>query len=229
MIQGNSDEALKYAESALKADPRNYRSYEVKGIIQLFKEQFEDANRLFVQAASMGGPDSLLTVNYKFRIWISMDQEDRIIDKCQQMMGMADEQTKALLYYWIGRAYSLKGKLNESTSNYDEGIRLAEQVVARDPKDYASLATLALLEARRARTPKRAVQLAELAVSLDSTSARMHYWKARVHAIQRNTPDALHELTKAISLQYSFPEILDPDFLSVWQDPGFKTAIVRKN
>jgi class 3 adenylate cyclase/TolB-like protein/Tfp pilus assembly protein PilF len=228
LIQGNSDEALKYAETALKADPQHYRSYEVKGIVQLFKEQFEDASRLFEQATSMGGPDSLLTVTYKFRVWISLDQEEKIISYCQQIMDRADERTKALLYYWMGRAYSLKGRLNESTTNFDQGILLAEQVVDKDPKDYATRATLALLEARRAKTPKRAAQLAELAVSSDSTSAKMHYWKARVHAIQKDTPNALRDLTKAISIQYSFPEILDPDFLSVWQDPGFKAAIIRK-
>ena len=227
LIQGNNDEAMKYAEEALKTDPRHYRSYEVKGIVQLFKEQFEDASRLFDQASSMGGPDSLLTVTYKFRLWTTLDQEEKVVSYCQQMMGKADDRTKALLYYWIGRAYSLKGKLNESHANLDQGLALAEQVVSRDPRDYASLATYALLEARRARTPRRAVQLAERAVGFDSTWAMMHYWKARVHAIQKNTPDALRELTKATTLQYSFPEILDPDFLSVWQDPGFKTAITR--
>jgi class 3 adenylate cyclase/Tfp pilus assembly protein PilF/TolB-like protein len=229
LIQGNTDEALKYAETAMKSDPQHFRSYEAKGIIQLYKEQFEDASRLFDQATALGGPDSLLTVNYKFRIWISLDQEDKVVLRCQQMMDRADERTKALLHYWMGRAFSLKGKLVESSTNFDQGVQLADQVVSKDPKDYISLATYALLEARRAKTPKRAVALAEEAVKADSTSARVHYWKARVYAIQKNTPDALRELTKAISIQYSFPEILDPDFLSVWQDPGFKTAIIRKN
>lgn len=229
LIQGNSDEALKIAEVALKDDPQNYRSYEVKGIVHLFKEQYEDASRLLDQATSMGGPDSLLTVNYKFRAWISLDQKDRIVAYCQRMLDRADERMKPILYYWMGRAYSLKGKLNESNANFDQGILLEEKVVSKDPKDYASLAVWALLEARSAKTPKKAVQFAERAVSFDSTSATMHYRKARVHAIQKNLPDALRELTKAISIQYSFPEILDPDFLSVWQDPGFKAAIVRKN
>ena len=228
LMQGNNDEALKYAETALKTDPQHYKSYEVKGIVLLFKEQYEDALRLIDQASSMGGPDSLLTVTYKFRLWISLDQEDKIVSFCQQMMDRSDERTKALLHYWMGRAYSLRGKINESKANFDQGILLADQVVNKDPKDNDTRATYALLEARRAKTPKRAVQLAELAVSLDSTSAKLHYWKARVHAVQRNTPDALRELAKATSLQYSFPEILDPDFLSVWQDPGFKSVITKK-
>ena len=228
LMQGNNDEALKYAETALKTDPQFYRSYEVKGIVQLFKEQYEDALRLFDQASSLGGPDSLLTVTYKFRLWISLDQKDKIVSYCQQMMDRSDERTKALLYYWIGRANSLRGKVPESIANFDQGILLADQVVNKDPKDNDTRATYALLEARRAKTPKRAVQLAELAISLDSTSAKMHYCKARVHAIQRDIPNALRELAKATAIQHSFPEILDPDFLSVWQDPGFKAAIIKK-
>ncbi|MBF8293769.1 MAG: hypothetical protein HW389_314, partial [Bacteroidetes bacterium] len=30
-----------------------------------------------------------------------------------------------------------------------------------------------------------------------------------------------------VAIEYNFLEILDPDFLSVWQDPQFKSAIVR--
>jgi tetratricopeptide (TPR) repeat protein len=144
------------------------------------------------------------------------------------MIDKADERTKALLCYWMGRAYSLRGKVKESSAYYDQGLLLADLVISKDPRDYGSLGTYALLEARSAKTPKKAVQLAERAVSFDSTSATMHYWKARVHAIQKNTAEALRELTKAISIQYNFGEIVDPDFLSVWQDPGFKSAIVRK-
>ena len=228
LIQGNSDEALQYAESAVKLDPRHYRSYEVKGIIQLFKEQYEDASKQFDLATSLGGPDSLLTVSYKFRLWVSLDQEERVLPFCQQMMERSDDRGKLLLYYWMGRAYSLRGKIKESSASFEQGCLLAEQVVTKDPKDFASYLTYALLEARLAKTPKKAIQLADQAKLIDSTSARVHYWKARVHAIQKDSPNALRELSKAISLQYDFPEIFDADFLSVWQDPGFKNAIVRK-
>ncbi|MCX6134782.1 MAG: hypothetical protein NTU47_13295 [Ignavibacteriales bacterium] len=230
LIQGNTDEALQYAELAMKTDPRHYRSYEVKGIIDLFKDQHEDASRQFEQATLLGGPDSLLTVGYKFRLWVSLDQEDRVLDYCQRMMETSDDRTKILLHYWMGRAYSLKGKLNESNASFDQGITLAEQVVlTKDPRDVATLAAYALLQARRAKTPKRAVQAIEQAMALDSAASKLHYWKARVHAIQNDKQGAIAELTKAVSLQYIFTEILDPDFLSVWQEPGFKAAIIRKN
>ncbi|HTY38522.1 MAG TPA: adenylate/guanylate cyclase domain-containing protein [Bacteroidota bacterium] len=230
LIQGNPDDAVALAESALKFDPMHYRSHEVKGLVEIFKEQNEDAAKQFEQASRLSGPevDSLLTVTYKFRVWISIDQEDQILPFCQQLLERSDDRGKIFLYYLMGRAYSLKGKLKESSASLEQGCTLAEQVVDKDRRDAASYATYALLEARLAKNPKKAVQLAEQAVVLDSTSARMHYWKARVHAIQRDIPGAVRELSKAISLQYSFPEILDADFLSIWQDPQFKSVIARK-
>jgi class 3 adenylate cyclase/TolB-like protein/Tfp pilus assembly protein PilF len=228
LIQGNAEEALQHAESAMKIDPRHYRSYEVQGIVHLFKEQYEEASRDFEKATSLGGPDSLLTVSYKFRLWVALDQEERVVTYCQQMLDHADDRGKIQLHYWMGRAYSLKGKLNESTTHFEEGRLLAEQVLTKDAKDYASYGTYALLEARLAKSPKRAVQLADHAISIDSTSAKVHYWKSRVLAIQRDMPNALRELGKALSIQYSFPDIFDPDFISLWQDPGFKSVLVGR-
>jgi class 3 adenylate cyclase/TolB-like protein/Tfp pilus assembly protein PilF len=226
LIQGKADEALQNAETALKLDPEHYQSHVVKGIVQLFKEQYGNAAGLFDKASALGAPDSLLTVNYKFRAWLGLDQEDKIIAYCQQMMERADDRTKIILHYWIGRGYSLKGKHIESAANFDQGIQLAERLNLLDPKENTSLAYYALLLARSGKS-KLAVSAIERGVALDSTSARLHYWKARVHAVQNDKANALRELTKAVAREYNFLEILDPDFLSVWQDPQFKSTIVR--
>ena len=227
LIHGKADEALQNAETALKLDPEHYQSYIVKGIVQLFKEQYDNAAGLFDKASALGAPDSLLTVNYKFRAWIGLDREDKAIAYCQQMMERADDRMKIILHYWMGRGYSLKGKYVESGANFDQGIQLAERLNLQDPKENTSLAYYALLLARRGGESKLAVSAIERGVALDSTSARLHYWKARVHAVQNDKANALRELTKAVAIEYNFLEILDPDFLSVWQDPQFKSTIVR--
>lgn len=226
LIHGKADEALQNAETALKLDPEHYQSHIVKGIVQLFKEQYDNAAGHFDKASALGAPDSLLTVNYKFRAWIGLDQEDKIIAYCQQMMERANDRMKIILHYWIGRGYSLKGKHIESGANFDQGIQLAERLNLQDPKESTSLAYYALLQARRGKS-KIAISAIERGVALDSTSARLHYWKARVHAVQNDKANALRELTKAVAIEYNFLEILDPDFLSVWQDPQFKSTIVR--
>jgi len=226
LIHGKADEALQNAETALKLDPEHYQSYIVKGIVQLFKEQYDNAAGLFDKASALGAPDSVLTVNYKFRAWIGLDQEDKIIAYCQQMMERADDRMKIILHYWMGRASSLKGKLIESAANFDQGIQLAERLTLLGPKENTSLAYYALLQARSGKA-NLAVSAIERGVALDSTSARLHYWKARVHAVQNDKANALRELTKAVAIEYNLLEILDPDFLSVWQDPQFKSTIVR--
>jgi tetratricopeptide (TPR) repeat protein len=227
LMGGNGDEALQHAETAQKIDPQNYKSALVKGIILLYRDKFDESARLFDQATALGGPDSLVTVNYKFRAWIGLDHQEAVINYCQQMMGHADDRGKALLYYWIGRAYSLKGKVNESFANFDQGIQIAERVSTLDPKDAASLATFALLNARRGKT-KYALQAIDQIMLFDSTLASTRYWHARVHAIQNDKAGAISELGKAVAIQYSFPNILDPDFLSIWHEPQFSSTINRK-
>jgi TolB-like protein/Tfp pilus assembly protein PilF len=226
LIHGKAEEGLQNAETALKLDPGHYQSYMVMGIVQLFKEQYDNAAGLLDKASALGAPNSLLTVNCKFRAWIGLDQEDRMIAYCQQMMNRADDRMKIVLHYWMGRGYSLKGKHAESAANFKQGIQLAELLSLLDPKENTSLAYYALLQARSGKA-KLAVSVIERGVALDSTSARFHYWKARVHAVQNDKANALRELTKAVAIKYSFLEILDPDFLSVWQDPQFKSTIVR--
>jgi class 3 adenylate cyclase/Tfp pilus assembly protein PilF/TolB-like protein len=227
LIQGNSDEGLEHATAAMKVDPRNYESYVVKGIVHLFKEQYEESEKLFEEATALHAPDSLLTVNYKFRAWTGLDQDDKIVQYCQQMMDRADIRTKVVLCYWMGRAYQLRGKL-ESLDPLNQGLLLADRVLSENPRDYTTLAYYALLQARRGKRPELAVRGMQQVFTFDSTSARVHYWKARVHAVQNDHAKALNELAKALGIEYSFPQVLDPDMMSVWRDPDFATILARK-
>jgi hypothetical protein len=142
-------------------------------------------------------------------------------------MDRADARTKVVLYYWMGRAFQLKGKL-ESLEPLNQGLQIAERVLSENPRDHATLAYYALLQARRAKRPELAVRAIQQLFTLDSSSARVHYWKARVHAIQNDHAKGLSELGKALAIEYSFPQVLDPDLLSIWRDPEFSTILARK-
>lgn len=226
LIHGNSDEAMEHALTAMKIDPKHYDSHVVKGIVHLFKEQYEEAAQLFEEASGLGAPDSLLTVTYKFRAWTGLDRGDRIVRYCQQALDRADARMKVMLYYWIGRGYQLNGKI-ESLTSLDQGIQSADRVLSDNPRDQTTLAYYALLQARRGKSPEIAVRAMQQVLTYDSSSARVHYWKARVHAIQNDRAKAIHELAKAVAIEYSFPEILDADFLSVWRDPEFASTVAR--
>jgi class 3 adenylate cyclase/Tfp pilus assembly protein PilF/TolB-like protein len=228
LIQGNIDEGLEHAAVALRVDPLNYESHIVKGIAHLYKEQYEESEIHFAQASALHAPDSILTVNYKFRAWTGLDQDDKIIQYCQQMMDRADARTKVVLYYWIGRAYQLKGKL-ESLEPLNQGLQVADRVLSENPRDYTTLAYYALLQARRGKRPELAVRAMQQVFTVDSTSARVHYWKARVHAIQNDHAKSLNEFAKAVGVEYNFAQVLDPDMMSVWRDQDFATILARKS
>jgi class 3 adenylate cyclase/TolB-like protein/Tfp pilus assembly protein PilF len=228
LIQGSNDEALEHANAAINIDPRNYESHIVKGIVLLFKEQYEESDKLFAEATALQAPDSLLTINYRFRAWTGLDQDEKIVQYCRQLLDRADNRTKIALYYWIGRAYQLKGKL-ESLEPLNQGLLLADKVLSENPRDNTVLAYYALLQARRGKRPELAVRAMQQLFTLDSTSARVRYWKARVHAIQNDHAKALSEFGKAVAIEYNLPQILDPDMLSVWRDADFAAILAHKS
>ncbi len=143
-------------------------------------------------------------------------------------MEHADQRGRVMLYCWIGRGYQLNGKLDSSIANLNRGIQIAERVLSESPRDGTTLAYYALLNARRGKRPDIAIRAIQQALVFDSTSARVHYWKGRVHAIQNDHAKALSELAKAVAIEYSFSEILDPDFLSIARDADFTSTITRK-
>jgi tetratricopeptide (TPR) repeat protein len=121
----------------------------------------------------------------------------------------------------------LRGKL-ESLDPLNQGLQLADRVLSENPRDVTTLAYYALLQARRGKRPELAVRAMQQIFTFDSTSARVHYWKARVHAIQNDHAKALNELAKALAVEYSFPQVLDPDMMSVWRDQDFGSILARK-
>jgi class 3 adenylate cyclase/TolB-like protein/Tfp pilus assembly protein PilF len=227
LIAGDSENAKEYATTALSIDPRYFESSLVMGLVHLYEEDFEAAARLLDAATNLGAPDSLLTVNYKFKVWSGLDQEDKVIAYCQSLLDRANDDTKVRLYYCMGRAYQLSGSL-ESLKTLDDGLALAERMVTSNPADVTALAYLALLNARRAKNPELAARVIANVDSLSPGSASALYWKARVYAIQKDKARALEALAKAVAIDYRFPEVLDPDFLSIRRDPEFISTISLK-
>ena len=189
------------------------------GIVELYKDDFEHAANDLENASRMGGPDSVLTVNFKFRAWVELDHQDDVVTYCQQLFSRASDPTKIILYYWMGRALGLKGKFKEANADFDLGIALYDKLPSNQ-RDNTIMAYYALLEARGGK-PKVALQMIEQVVANDSSSSLPHYWKARVLAIQGDKAKALSELAKAVAIRYRFSEIVDLDFLSMWHDQQF--------
>ena len=226
LIDGDPETAAADAAFAVRLDPRHHDSHVVQGIIQLYTRQYEAALQSFNVATSLGAEDSLLTINYKFIAWTGLDRDDLIIQYCQKLADRADDPTKVALQYWIGRGYQLSGKI-ESLHALNRGIEISEKVVAQNPNDAISLAYYALLQARRGRNPELATRAIQEAENLSSKPAEFFYLQARFYAIQRDSKKAIDALSRAVSTEFKFSEILDPDFLSIRDDPEFSSTISR--
>lgn len=235
---GKTDEALEYAAKAQKLDPSNFESSEVKGLIHLYKAKCEDINRrkpqsetasqLFEDAVRLGAPDSLLTFTYKFNAWLHTDREDRIIAACLQQMERADDKTKVVLHYRIGRTLMLRGRIKESLASFDQGVQLADRIVTQNPRDYTTFAYYALLLARSGKSMVLATRMMQRSASMAPAPAQAHYWTARMYAVKLDKVEALKELAKAVAIEFNLREILDADFLSMSNDPRFVATIAKK-
>jgi len=227
LVDGNRETATEYTNQALRIDPKHYESHFVQGLLHLYNQEYEAASQSFESATSLGAEDSLLTVDYKLKAWTGLDQDKKIVGYCQGLLDRADDPTKVILHYWIGRGYQLGGKI-ESIGGLDEGIELADKVHSQNPNDAITLAYYALLEARRGKNPEMAVKAIEGAEKIAPNSAQLLYLQARLYAIQKDTKKAIANLAKAVSTEFRFSEILDPDFLSIRGDPEFAATIARR-
>ncbi|HCA81102.1 MAG TPA: hypothetical protein DEP53_15335 [Bacteroidetes bacterium] len=238
LAEAKTDEALDYAAKAQELDPSNSETPLVKGLIHLFKARCEDINqrkpqseiasKLFEDAVRLGAPDSLLTFTYKFNAWLDIDREDRVIAACLQQMGRADDKTKVILNYRIGRTFQLRGKYKESLASFDQGVQLADRIVTQDPGDHTTFAYYALLLARSGKSMETATRMMQRSASMTPAPAQGHYWTARMYAVKSNKVEALKELAKAVAIEFNLREILDADFLSMSNDPQFVATIARK-
>jgi hypothetical protein len=73
-----------------------------------------------------------------------------------------------------------------------------------------------------------AVKAIEGAEKIAPNSAQLLYLQARLYAIQKDTKKAIANLAKAVSAEFKFSEILDPDFLFIRGDPEFAATIARR-
>ena len=227
LIDGDREGAKEYATTALQIDPKHYDSHVVEGLIYLYGKEYQAASQSFESASSLGADDSLLTVDYKFKAWVGLDQGKKIVEYSQGLLERADDPAKVIVYYWIGRGYQLEGEI-ESLGIFDQGIELAEKVVTQNPNDAITWAYYALLQARRAKNPEMATKAIETADNIAPNAAQLQYLKARLYALRKDNKKAIASLAKAVSTEFKFSEIFDPDFLSIKNDPEFASTIARK-
>ena len=227
MVEGNFESAAGNIARITKVDPGHPATHFVTGLLHHYRKEYQAAAWEYDQAGKLGMEDSLLSMKFKFNALIGADMEERVYTACERYLNAADPKTKVVLYYWIGRAYQLEGKLDPSLHALDGGIAVADSLLGADPNDYLSHTYLALLQSRRGNFDAAQKQM-DRAESLAPGSPDVMYMRARMSALQQNKAITLDLLAKAVAAEYNLAHIFDVDLLSVAGEGGFASTVARK-
>jgi tetratricopeptide (TPR) repeat protein len=190
------------------------------------RQEYSRALASYDAAVERGANDSLITIRYKVNAWMTAEMEKQpAIDFYRNQLERFPLDYR--YYYWLARTYERVGKRFEGPGQeaYQRGIAIAESLLTVNPNDATASSYLGLLLVRY-RTDPRSKVLADRAIQLEPHHPSHYYRKANVHAILREKDAALEALREAVKREYSFTEILNPDFDAMKKEPEF-TAIVR--
>ncbi len=226
LIEGNAGRAQEIAQRALSLDPRNPESHLVAGLVSHMRQEYGRALASYDAALERGANDSLVTIRYKVNAWMTAEMDKQpAIDFYRNQLERFPLDYR--YYYWLARTYERVGKRFEGPGQeaYQRGIAIAESLLTVNPNDATASSYLGLLLVRY-RTDQRSKVLADRAIQLEPQTSSHYYRKANIHAILGEQEAALEALREAVKREYSFTEILNPDFDAMKKEPEF-TAIVQ--
>ena len=225
VVAGNYDLALQNALRAVKVAPDDPYLKIVLGIAQQFKGSYNDANDAFKQAIALGLSDSLVTAQYLLGVWTAQENYSDPIRYYQA--SLKDFPDDYRYYYWISRAYQMQPSVNEFKTWSQKGRALLSDYLDKNPGNGIGHAYLALFLSREGKADDGIAEMSR-ALALSPNSTEILFRQADMFAIQKKVPLALGSLKAALNRNYSFSEILNPDFALLRSDTSFASAISRK-
>ncbi len=224
LVGGNYEHAYTNISRAKKRAPDDANLQVVLGLTEQFRRSNPEATAAFKQAIALGLSDSLITSRYLLHAWSAEEDYDSIVTYCQNILKQYPGNYRA--YYWISRAFQMKPSITDFKNWSEKGIALLRAYLDKNPDDATGHAYLALLLARNGKSDDSETEMSN-AVALAPKSSEILFLHANMHAIQRKSDLAVSSLKEALSQDFNFSEILNPDFVLMRNDASFTSAITR--
>jgi class 3 adenylate cyclase/TolB-like protein/predicted Zn-dependent protease len=225
VVQGDYDLALQNALQAVKIMPDDPSLKIVLGIAEQFKGSYPDAIDAFKQAITLGFPDSLVTARYLLNAWSAQEDYSAPIQYYQK--SLQDYPNDYRIYYWISRAFQMKPSINDFKEWSGKGRAILSDHLDKNPGDAIARAYLALFLSREGKADDGEAEM-NRAVSLAPNSTEILFRQADMYAIQKKNSLAVASLRAALDRNFSFAEILSPDFALLKSDTAFTSVVIRK-
>jgi class 3 adenylate cyclase/cytochrome c-type biogenesis protein CcmH/NrfG/TolB-like protein len=224
MVNGNYDLASSNAARAVNNLPDEPDIQITYGLALQFKGSYAEAVSAFKKSIALGLSDSLITARYLVNAWSAQETYNDVIGYYEKTITDYPDDYHA--YYWVTRAYQMKPSVNDFKEWSARGRDVIDHHVEKNPDDALAHAYLSLFLSREGKADEGGAEMAK-AVALAPGSTEIMYRQADMYAIQNKSSMALKVLRTALSRDFSFPEILSPDFALIRSDTAFASAITR--
>jgi len=226
IVEGDYDKADENLAKAKALDPKNPDTHLVGGLILHFKQSYADAIASYQTSIALGANESVVTTKYLSKAWDALVQEAKTVAFFQRLLEQNPRDYA--LYYRIGQAYQVTGKVENAKKFLEAGEKLTREDIDANPNDARPHVYRALFLTRLGDPTGEWEKEINAADNLGQNSAEVLYRTANVYAVQKKSKEALAALKKALDLDYSYSEILNSDFSQLSREPEFRATIVRR-
>ena len=225
LVGANPDASYRNAIQYVRLAPDNPDASLVLGLAQHYKKMFVAAMASYQKAISLGLSDSLVTVDYLLQTWSGQENYDAVIQQCQKILQLYPNDYRYV--YRICRAYQMMPKIDAFKEWAERGITQVRRRLDKNMQDPVAHAYLALLLAREGKPDEAEAEMAK-ATALAPGSTEILFRRANLYAILKKPGPSLTSLREALNRDYSFPEIMNPDFVYFKSDTAFASAVTRR-
>ncbi len=234
---GAVQEALRSAHQSVSLDPRAMDSFTRLGSAYLYKAlytdqdqthrlvDFDSARVQYERAASLSPNPVEYSAQWLADALMYVQQHDRSIRILVDRTALLRESYIDL--YKLGRVYQSAGKpVNQWKAVFQRSRDVLRSRISSSPADAVAYSYLALVHTRLGES-RQAQTATKRALELGPANVVVLYNVARMHAIQKNTAEALAFLSKAIEKHWQVEAVLDIDFFNIQNEPEFRRAIAQ--
>lgn len=222
LIKRNSQgDAIRDADDALRADPNNANAWYVKTLIYQNQEKYDEALESCNKAIELDTQIDTISIDehvlyVKAKILVSLNR----LEEAWQCAVKATETLPD-----NSQAYILQARILRDLGRYEEALHAALEAVKLAPT-YSAPSYLVGQVYNKMKDYDASTDFYIKSSELDRTWASPIYNIACNYALKTNKRMALEFLAKAIVMNTKYKSIArgDEDFVSMWEDPEFKSV-----
>ncbi len=222
LMQNKSDDALKHAKLAFSYDSKNPSILFTLGLAFHSTHSFEQALNQYNTAIKLGYPELYVTKNGRVFTWLQLGMIDTLVSFHQSLIK--EDYFNYSGYYRIGQAYQWRTQLREANEWLTKGLKVVQEILARDRNDAEAHAYASLFFSRLGKFTDAESEI-QRALALKPDDPDILFIAARTYSIQKDIAKSTSYLRKAQLIQYRYGERFDPDFATISTTPEFINAV----